>query len=157
MIQRIQSVYLLMAVLFNIGMAFLPVFSLSEPDLNLRVYAFTQSVTDVSGASVTKPAPWLILFSISLAIIATIVVIFMYKDRKKQIRLCYSLYILQALIIVLALVWITTNLQISLTEVIDKAHPLSLIFPVVSMWWIFMAQRAIKKDEELVRSVDRIR
>lgn len=157
MIQRIQSVYLLMAVLFNVGMAFLPVFSLSEPDLNLRVYAFTQSITDVSGMSVTKPAPWLILLSTSLAIIATVVVIFMYKDRKKQIRLCYSLYILQALIIVLALVWITTNLQIPLNEVISKAHPLSLIFPVVSMWWIFMAQRAIKKDEELVRSVDRIR
>lgn len=157
MIQRIQSVYLLMAILFNVGMAFLPIFSLSEPDLNLRVYAFTQSVTDVSGASLTKPAPWPMLFSISLAIIATIVVIFMYNDRKKQIRLCYSLYILQALIIILALVWITTSLQIPLTEVISRAHPLSLIFPVVSMWWIFMAQRAIKKDEELVRSVDRIR
>ncbi|MCX7744087.1 MAG: DUF4293 domain-containing protein [Flavobacteriales bacterium] len=157
MIQRIQSVYLLMAVLFNLGMAFLPVFSINEPTMNYRVYAFTQSITNDSGTTITKPAPWLIMFSISLAIITTIVVIFMYKDRKKQIRLCYSLYILQILIIILALVWITTGLQIPLADVISRAHPISLIFPVVSMWWIFMAQRAIKKDEELVRSVDRIR
>lgn len=157
MIQRIQSVYLLMAILFNLGMAFLPVFSINEPDLNLRVYAFTQSVTDVSGITVTKPAPLLILLSVLVAIVATVSVIFMYKDRKKQIRLCYLLYLLQFIIVLLATVWITTTYHISLSELSTKAHPLSMIFPLVSMWWVFIAQRAIKKDEELVRSVDRIR
>jgi len=159
MIQRIQSVYLLMAILFNLGMAFLPVFSINELDLNLSVYAFTQSVTDVSGntTTTTKPAPLLILLSVLVAIAGTVSVIFMYKDRKKQIRLCYSLYLLQFMIVLLAVVWITTTLHVSLSELTTRAHPLSLIFPVVSMWWIFMAQRAIKKDEELVRSADRIR
>ena len=157
MIQRIQSVYLLMAILFNLGMAFLPIFSMNEPDMNLRVYAFTQSVTDLSGTIATKPAPLLILLSVLVAIAGTVSVIFMYKDRKKQIRLCYSLYLLQFLIVLLSVVWITTTLHVSLSELTTRAHPLSLIFPVVSMWWIFMAQRAIKKDEELVRSVERIR
>lgn len=157
MIQRIQSVYLLLAILFNLGMAFLPVFSINEPDLSLRVYAFTQSFTDVSGITVTKPAPLLILLPVLLAIVATVVVIFMYKDRKKQIRLCNSLYLLQFIIVLLAVIWIITTHHIPLSELITKAHPLSLIFPVVSMWWVFMAQRSIKKDEELVRSVDRIR
>lgn len=157
MIQRIQSVYLLMAILFNLGMAFLPIFSMNEPDMNLRVYAFTQSVTDVSGTTAIKPAPLLILLSVLVAIAGTVSVIFMYKDRKKQIRLCYSLYLLQFMIVLLSVVWITTTLHVSLSELTTRAHPLSLIFPVVSMWWIFMAQRAIKKDEELVRSVERIR
>lgn len=157
MIQRIQSVYFFLAILFNLGMAFLPVFSINEPDLNLRVYAFTQSFTDNSGTTVTKPAPLLISLPILLAIVATVLVIFMYKDRKKQIRLCYSLYLLQFIIVLLAVVGIITTHHIPLSELITKAHPLSLIFPVVSMWWVFMAQRSIKKDEELVRSVDRIR
>ena len=136
MIQRIQSVYLLMAILFNLGMAFLPIFSMNEPDMNLRVYAFTQSVTDLSGTIATKPAPLLILLSVLVAIAGTVSVIFMYKDRKKQIRLCYSLYLLQFLIVLLSVVWITTTLHVSLSELTTRAHPLSLIFPVVSMWWL---------------------
>jgi glucan phosphoethanolaminetransferase (alkaline phosphatase superfamily) len=146
-----------MAILFNLGMAFLPVFSINELDLNLLVYAFTQSVTDVSGNTTTKPAPLLILLSVLVSIAGTVLVIFLYKDRKKQIRLCNLLYLLQFMIVLLAVVWITTTLHISLSELTTRAHPLSLIFPVISMWWIFMAQRAIKKDEELVRSADRIR
>jgi len=42
-------------------------------------------------------------------------------------------------------------------EITDTYYNFTLVFPLVSAILILMARRGIKKDEDLVRSIDRIR
>ncbi|MBE2245782.1 MAG: DUF4293 domain-containing protein [Candidatus Competibacteraceae bacterium] len=158
MLQRIQSIYFLMAIISVLLMAFLPIFSIELPGLQHRVFAFTQQIDKVDMPSEILMAPLLILIPVGLSILFTTFVTFSFKHRKKQAKLCLGLMIFQLLIIVLSITWLlSTYPTISISQMTTQAHPLSLIFPIVSIVWIFMARKAILKDEELVRSVDRIR
>jgi hypothetical protein len=61
---------------------------------------------------------------------------------------------------VIAFMFITdrsVNGYLSTGGLVDAGYGLSFVMPIVSLVLTFMAERAIKADEELVRSADRLR
>ncbi len=102
-------------------------------------------------------ASFWILIPLILSIVSMIIAIFSFKNRMKQIKLCKLIMAFQPVIIILAISWLLSSFPIGIAEMIEKTKPLSLIFPVVSMVWIYLAIKQIKKDDELVKSIDRIR
>ena len=82
-----------------------------------------------------------------------LVSIFSYKNRKRQIMLNTISIIINALLIALLVYWLL-NLPggINFPE-----KGIELIFPLIAIIALFIANYGINKDEKLVKSVDRFR
>jgi DMSO reductase anchor subunit len=83
--------------------------------------------------------------------------ILQYRNRKQQITLCWLSYLLilgLVVLLYLSVDHIVANLQDATAPV---AYGVSTYLPVVALVFVFLAKRAIKKDELLVSSQDRLR
>ncbi|GGG96940.1 hypothetical protein GCM10011416_13540 [Polaribacter pacificus] len=144
MIQRIQSVYLFLAALVSGGLIY--VFNLWTLKTGVQVMAFDL----LSNESILlKTIPFSYLLSALLSFIA----IFIFKNRQLQfvlgrLNMLINLYLLGVLIYVSQ----TISGEMSISE-----KGIGMFIPTIAVLLLVMANRAIKKDEDLVKSVDRLR
>ncbi|WP_248723814.1 DUF4293 domain-containing protein [Seonamhaeicola sp. ML3] len=136
MLQRIQTVYLILAAAVSGGLIF--VFNLWELEDGTQVWA--KDINYVFAGFVTSA-----FFSL--------VAIFRYKNRKSQFMLG-RLNIILNFILLGFFVYQSLNLS-GETGVSEKG--ISMFIPIISIVFLALANRAIKKDEDLVKSVDRLR
>ncbi len=157
MIQRIQSVFLALAAILNLSSLFLPLWKAGvAPEVStisgLRIENETSAVLfsahEATGTLIAHSAMVLLTVVASAWLIW---VIFQYQQRVRQLRFAY-LGMLMLCVQILALVWLTLQLPS------DPAGPLpGGAAPMLALIFSWLAARGIRKDEELVRSVDRIR
>ena len=136
MIQRIQTIYLLLTAGVSGGLIF--VFNLWKTAEDVMFFAKDEMLY-----------LGLFLGSAVLALWA----IFMFKNRKLQFVMG-RLNIILNLILLGLFVYRSLNLS-GETDVSEKG--IGIILPVFSIVFLVLANRAIKKDEDLVKSVDRLR
>lgn len=129
MIQRIQTIYLLGVVLAEIGL-----------------YATAQDVELLNNNFITNAA-------VMLSAVLSVVAIFSFKNRKKQIIFNYLNILINALLIGLLVYWLL-NLSGGISFPEKGIEP---IFPLISIICLVLANINIGRDERLVKSVDRIR
>ncbi|AZI55901.1 DUF4293 family protein [Epilithonimonas vandammei] len=129
MLQRIQTVWIFLAVL---GAVF----------LNITAQDF-----DVLGAYLTINVSTVIL------ILFGVLSIFSFKNRKRQILLNNISIIINALLIGLLAYWLL-NLSGGISIPEKGIEP---VFPFLSIVCLLLANMFIRKDERLVKSVDRLR
>ena len=136
MIQRIQTIYLLLAAAVSLGLIF--VFSLWETPGGEPVFAQDE----------------LIAFGLFLASGAmSLVSIFMFKNRKLQFVLGRLNIILNLFLLGLFVYW-----SLSLPgEMNISEKGIGMFLPIISIVFLVLANKAIKRDEDLVKSVDRLR
>jgi len=143
MIQRIQSVYLLLASAVSGGLIF--VFDLWE---NLKGEVFILDLF-TRESFLLKIVP--ILFILSA--IVSLVDIFLYKKRQLQ-------FVVGRLVILTNLILLGLLIYVSLTlpgEVSISEKGIGMFLPILAILLIVLANKAIEKDEDLVKSVDRLR
>ena len=129
MIQRIQTIFLLIVVIAQV------------------VLHFQSLDVELFGSSYVVIALSLVSF------LLTIISIFSYKKRARQILLNNINIFINALLTGLLIYWL-----LNLSGGIDFPEKgIELAFPLISLFGLFMANVNIKKDEKLVKSVDRIR
>ena len=146
MIQRIQSVYLILIAGMMFAMLFFPISGFRVSGELVYIDVFT--INSYSFIP-TFVLPALIICTVILALIA----LFIYKKRMNQMKICIGIIVL--IILICASILIS---YIGLKNGDAGAFPKILMaFPVVSLIVTFMAIAGIKKDEEMVRSLDRIR
>ena len=92
----------------------------------------------------------------SLAGVMSILAIFAYKNRRRQIKICLLSGMFMILLYPIAFIywWFAKDL---LATVGYPSLGAVLIFPIVAFILNLMAIRSIRADEKLVRSADRIR
>jgi len=136
MLQRIQSVYLFIAVIISAALIFVfPLWENSE-----RVAVFAQDYLSVFVA---------FLGSALLSLVS----IFMFKNRKLQLVLGRLNILLNFFLLGVFVYW-----SLSLPGEIDISEKgIGMFLPIISIVFIVLANKAIKKDEDLVKSVDRLR
>ena len=142
MIQRIQSIYLLIVITLS---AMLPyVFKLWEDSKN-EVYAL-DLFSEMS--LLAKLVPVFFLITALIAFIA----IFKFKNRKLQ-------FVLGRIIILINLFLLGILIYLSLTIPGEASSEkgIGMFIPIVVIVFAVLANKAIKKDEDLVKSVDRLR
>jgi len=156
MIQRIQTVYLLLIVLLAGCTVGLPVASLINTKANLLY------LIDIRGLSLIQPTSEAVFQSSTsflttcAAVFGTIalITIFSYKNRVKQIRLCVMNFLFMIGYYVALLVYIL----MACSELSTDWHlKIAVVFPVIAMILNYLAIGAIGKDEKLVKSLDRLR
>jgi hypothetical protein len=86
--------------------------------------------------------------------IMAFITIFLYKNRRRQIRICYALLLIQVLIY--ALYFIFERNYLPLSDFFQHIR-FTFVFPLITIVLLFLAIRGIKKDEKLIRSLDRLR
>jgi hypothetical protein len=144
MIQRIQSVYLLFATFLSVGLIF--VTHLWVTDSGIKFFAFDAfNSKDI----LLKSIPVLFFVSGLLAFIT----IFLFKNRKLQFVIGRVLILINFILLGI-LVYFSQNLS---GEIKVSEKGIGLLIPIVTIVVISLANKAIKKDEELVKSVDRLR
>ena len=169
MIQRIQTIYLLLVVALGITLCFQPVLTFNAEteegihrawELSPTGFAETTQLTEdqlVLADTLTEEhlsGVWGLLIATLLIPILAIVVTFLYKKRLLQARLniflallCLGYYGVLAIYI-----W-----QAKLALGVDWHILPWASFPLVCFVLTLMATRRILKDEALVRAADRIR
>lgn len=157
MIQRVQSLLLLLAALINLAGLFLPLWSAGAEGhamevAGMRLHHSEAEVMFFDHANSTQLIAHTGYVALTaVAAIWLLLVIFQFRNRNKQVRQTYLGMLLLCLEI-LALVWLTLQLPA------EPAGPeWGALTPVVALVLTWLAARQIRKDEELVRSVDRIR
>lgn len=135
MIQRIQSVYLLLAAILNIAIFFNALYDRALAD----------------------PAAWISIgftAALILAALTSVISIFLYNNRDLQINAVLGAIVFQ----VITFGW-GVGLLISLggigSFILDEA--LGGLFLLIALIATVMARRKIRDDKELVQSMDRIR
>lgn len=135
MIQRVQTVFLILAAILNVGVYFTPVYARGMED----------------------PKLWIglgLAISLFIAIALNIASIFLYNNRKNQIQ--WVKYAAFVQVIALAFcVGILFSLGGIGTYLWDEAIGAAMV--LIGLIFQILAIRFIKKDEDLVRSMDRIR
>lgn len=155
MIQRIQTIYLLL-VIICLGLAF--AFPFAEYQIQGTIYVFNIFGLAIEGENVIK-FPYYV--SIALSIGLSIVTISRFKNRALQMKLGRFNYLVVLLTIVMSFVNIRT-VEESLVSIAQDLTPIvtygiGLFLPVAALVFLFLANRAIKNDEKLIKSIDRIR
>jgi hypothetical protein len=156
MIQRIQTLYLLAAGVLMALMLFLPLAEVAgNGDMLYTVFSRGWYVTGDGGAAEPVIPAWPVFILAGVLTAMTLVNIFLYRKRKLQIRLCvYSIVLAFGLIGLIYYYFV-----IGFRQLEDPAYALRfpLVIPAVFIVLIYLAFRGIRKDEILVRAMDRIR
>lgn len=136
MLQRIQTVYMILAIL---AMA--------------ALYLWFPTVQDSEGVLVitkNEPMVYVPLFG---AIVLTVLAIINYKKRQLQ-------FVLNRLGIILNFFLLGVFVYRALSipgETLVSEKGIGVLIPVVSIVLLVLANRAIRRDENLVKSADRLR
>ncbi|MGK0412144.1 MAG: hypothetical protein ACJA1B_000333 [Polaribacter sp.] len=143
MIQRIQTIYLMLASIVSGGLIF--IFSLWNT-IKQKIF-----VVDLFSREVItlKIIPLMFISSAVLSLIA----IFLFKDRKLQFVMGRIIILINLFLLVL-LIYLSLTLS-GETSVSEKG--IGMFLPILAILFIVLANKAIKKDEDLVKSVDRLR
>ena len=153
MIQRIQSIFLFASLCFIAPMFFTPVADLEHNacgELTFNLSGFQQN-TSGDGACNSVQTP---IMAFGLLICAlNFIIIFMYKKRTLQLRLCiYNMLLLAGLFGIILFVSCNIN---DVTQ--SPSFRLPIVFPLIAIILHYLAFRGIRKDELMVRALDRLR
>lgn len=157
MIQRIQSIFLLLAVLVNLAVMIVPAWQseLSGKEGVISALSFEGENTEntlqfFEHTDSQSQALHIGFFSlVLLSSLWLLVSIFRFKDRSAQMRMVY-IGIILIFVEILAVVLLAQSGG-------DPNPQRGFALPIVAIVMAWVAARFIKKDDDLVKSVDRIR
>jgi drug/metabolite transporter (DMT)-like permease len=155
MIQRIQSVYLFLTTLFSLLFLkgeFLSFINKSGIALSAGIYG----IMGESAMKAAKPVESILPLSLSLIIIPLLSfgIIFIYNKRKIQLLLVQMLIGIIILSIILSGIY-TFNIQSAYGVALVPGF--RMFIPVIQLILSYLAYRGIRKDDNLVKSYDRLR
>jgi hypothetical protein len=153
MMQRVQSLFLFVVLALSVATLFMPLASFSG-DKSLELFCLHAKEIG-SGNTIDSIQTWPLLTIMALVVLLTLLIIFSYKSRLRQIKLCRLSMILNLVFIVLIVFWYMDALEIYTGG--KMKITIGTVLPLISIVLLFLSQRSIKKDEELVKSTDRLR
>jgi hypothetical protein len=137
MIQRIQTIYLFLAFVVTGILPFLfPLWTMNDG----QDYFFMQNQV------------YVILLGLSTTL--TVVSVVSYKKRQNQFVIGRLNIILNLILLGL---FVYRSLNVSGETVLVSEKGIGMFLPIVAIVLLVLANKAIKKDEDLVKSVDRLR
>lgn len=152
MIQRIQSVYLLLAGLIPAICIFIPLARFSVGEGYYTMYSFKYDVVGLS--STTTGHPWGVLTFLLLAGVLSIYTIFCFKNRKRQMLLCKTVVVSHILFYV---AYVAYSVVFASRTGADFCPVWLAALPLLSLVFATLAGKAVKRDDDLIKSADRIR
>lgn len=143
MIQRIQTIFLLLASGAVLGLFALPLATTNEAKVDSALFA--DAAFNVQDGPVMMGA-------FALAALLLLVTIFLFNNRKLQMTLTKVGLFFTGVGVGLGAYYLFND------QAVDTAEPaVGIALPALAIIFAYLAHRYINKDEKLVRSVDRLR
>lgn len=146
MIQRIQTIFLVLAAASGFGVLALPFASTDASVQSSQLFA-DQAFTTGDNIGL------LVLFAVAAAL--AVADIFLFRNRELQLKVGRMALIANILGVVLAVVLFWQDLAGIGSNVVNDG--LGVYLPMAFIVFAVLALRGIKKDEALVKSADRLR
>lgn len=162
MIQRRQTIFMLLSAIISALLFIMPLASFNA-DGNIMQFTIFGIRNPIETLSLTTTYTWPLVILTFLMTIVPFVTIFLYKKRELQVRLC-QLNMLSTLIFIgLVFLYYESDILKVIAAVegdtyqLDVAYFIGMAFPLINLVLEIFAIRGIKKDIELLKSVDRLR
>ena len=165
MIQRKQTLYMLVAVVCMAIFTFAKMFTFNAAGSSMTLYTYGYSIQEMGAEPVSQLLNLRAVCMVLLAVISTVLMavnIFLFKKRELQLSLLMSQYALLVGIIGYGVYYVWSFSSIYAESIADgsaltNVPGWSLCLPVVTLVMNFLAVRGVASDIALLRSVDRIR
>lgn len=176
MIQRKQSLHLLLIVALMVAMLFMPMATMTVGADKAQEAVTTAAdgtiiKTTVAASSNIELNVWglytdgkleaslLYVTILTFAIIAVaFITIFLYRRRWLQLRLCFVLGVMLIGMLIFEGIYITKFISLAETQPLAAVkYSIADFFPLLGLVLVVFAYRGVTKDISLLRSLDRIR
>jgi peptidoglycan/LPS O-acetylase OafA/YrhL len=144
MIQRIQTIWLLLGMACGVLLLYFPVWQLAAGNPSTGM--------ETIGAD----THFYLLGFAPVIFITHAIAIWSFKNRKRQIRLCNINVLLFILFLIAALLIIEIENR-GVSNLSAGRFKIGAFLTLLGIIFNFRARRAIKKDEDVIRSMDRLR
>lgn len=158
MLQRIQSVYLVLAGIACTLIFFFPLINYYNEEYgNFKLF--------ITGIQYLDPDPpqqfgkWFTIPLIAITIVSLlidVITIFLFKKRWLQMRLISFSSLLLIVLVMLIFFFYATKIE-TITHISPEYNLLGMMLPLISLIFLVLANYAIRKDEAKVKSAERLR
>jgi len=157
MIQRIQSVFLLLLALAMLSVLALPLWHKADPQSGqeLTLTAFSLAFTGAQNPHAAGSA-WPIAALAALSAIVALAEIFQYRNRLNQLKMGMLNVLLITATLGAAFYYASQGEQ-QLNVKLTGTYLTGFYLPTLALILNLLANRFIRRDEQLVRSMDRLR
>ncbi|MFT5166484.1 MAG: glucan phosphoethanolaminetransferase (alkaline phosphatase superfamily) [Saprospiraceae bacterium] len=147
MIQRIQSIFLLLAAACAFCLFAFPFGTTESPVIDSSIY-------DDGIYNIQDSVALLALFCVAGGL--TFISIFLFKNRRTQLLLGRLAIIANIIGFIMVLIFYFNNAS-ELQNINDEENVIGFSLPIAFLVFAFLSQWYINKDEKLVSSMDRLR
>ena len=147
-IQRIQSVYLLIAVILMVVFAFFPALT-----FELGGRQFVYGALEAGKVGVTHLDPLMLMLVVLIALLA-LIDIFLFKNLQRQMTVCFvDIIIGLAMLVAIGIQAFYVNGKDGVT----LTWQWYLLLPILSIVFLMLAHKAMSRDKKMLRDSDRLR
>ncbi|MDT8394474.1 MAG: DUF4293 domain-containing protein [Bacteroidales bacterium] len=156
MIQRIQTLFLFIVFVLCLAAFFFPIANFfSSPVYTIELSVL--GIKEYTDYNMTWPNTILLPVVLGLTGLIAFATIFLYKNRRVQVRLIRFDLLLNIIYLALIFFYYVPALEtLTLTSAEYITEP-GIYFPLFSTVFLILANRFITKDDKLVRSANRLR
>lgn len=160
MLQRVQTIYMLASVIALLTMHFFWLASFAMPEATFELNSMGLVCT--SPGFETDQMNWLIFPLLVLMMAIPLVTIFLYKNRKLQLRLLIFATVLNALYYGVYFwqvsVYSDQIFALSVSKTLDETNNIIMLaMPLLSIFCNIMAMRGVIYDIALIKGLERLR
>ena len=157
MIQRIQSLFLLVAAVCFGWACFMPIGTLNAVEISYIYTPWVLKQDIVNGLNI-RETYYIGLLQAMLAILS-FAAIFFYKNRALQSKICTAAIIISFILLVVMLVVYPNRVfpNMPLTQGLEVVYSLWALLSVLPVGLLYLANKFIMQDEKKVRAADRLR
>ncbi len=158
MLQRIQTIYLAIVAIACILLFFFPLATYYH-ELNGNYKLFIYGIKSMDPEPRVLFGPYFtipLIFMTVASFIFSVSSIFLYKNRPLQLRLSAFNMLTNIVLVMVIFFFYATKIQ-TMTMIEPEYNYTGIGLPLVSVLFLILTNQAIKKDETLVKSADRLR
>ena len=147
-IQRIQTVYLIIAIILMVVFAFFPALS-----FELGGREFVYGALETGKVGVTHFDPLMLMLIVLISLLARID-IFLYKNLQRQMTVCFVDIIIGLAMLVAICI---QAYMVGARDGVTLTWQWYLALPVLSIIFLMLAHKSMSKDKKMLRDSDRLR
>lgn len=155
MIQRKQTIYLFFCIICFIVCAVAPLGNIVPNGMGVASTVNSIGVVDGDNGTLSYPYFGIPMFFLVLNVFQSLVIIFMYKNRKSQALNCYIQFV--AIIVEAIVSGALIYCSCIDSKEVSFRPAFALCMPIIALIFLLLAHKGIMDDEKLVRAADRIR
>ena len=147
-IQRIQSVYLIIAVILMAVFAFFPALT-----FELGGRQFVYGALEAGKVGVTHIDPLMLMLVVLISLLA-LIDIFLFKNLQRQMTVCFvDIIIGLAMLVAIGI----QAFYVKGKDGVTLTWQWYLILPILSIVFLMLAHKAMSRDKKMLRDSDRLR